>query len=121
MTTPNPNDLTRRPVGMIVWWGLPLAVGASASILKVPFRAGAAIWAVAFAWMATGCLFNAMRCHRVHCYISGPMFLIGAILAGLDAAGVVDLTPRTFTNAVSAVLVLAVLSFAPEMVWKRYA
>ena len=121
LTTPAPNDMARRPVSMIAWWGLPLAVGACASILQVPFRAGAAIWAVAFAWMAIGCLLNAMRCHRVHCYISGPAFLIGAVIAGLDAVGVVDLSPSAFTSAVSAILVLALLSFVPEMVWKRYA
>jgi hypothetical protein len=120
-TSPARGDWARRPLSMIAWWGLPLAVGASASLLQVPFRAGAAIWAGAFAWMATGCLLNAMRCHRVHCYISGPIFLIGAAIAGADGAGMISLSPTTFTNAVSAIMVLAVLSFVPEMVWKRYA
>jgi hypothetical protein len=32
---------------------------------------------------------------------------------------VVDLGPRTFSNAVSAILGLALRSFVPEMAWKR--
>jgi hypothetical protein len=71
--------------------------------------------------MATGCLLNARRCHRVHCYISGPVLLLGAILAGLVALGAVSLSPQAFGNAISATLVLALLSFVPEIVWKRYA
>lgn len=120
-TTAARKDWARRPLTIIAWWGLPIALDVSAGVLHLPFRAGAAVCAVAFAWMATGCLLNARRCHRVHCYISGPVLLLGAILAGLAASGVVDLDAQTFGNAVSAILVLALLSFVPEMVWKRYA
>ena len=127
---PNTNDLAptaarkdwaRRPLTIIVWWGLPIAIGLSSDLLHLPFRVGAGVCAVAFAWMATGCVLNARRCHRVHCYISGPVLLGGAAVAGLVAAGGLDLSPRMFGNVVSAILVLALLSFVPEMVWKRYA
>jgi hypothetical protein len=115
-------DWVRQPLTAILWWGLPLAIGiAVANLLHLPPRAGAGVCAVLFAWMATGCLLNARRCHRLHCYISGPVLSAGAILAGLVALGVVDLNARTFSNAVSLVLVLALLSFLPELVWKRYA
>jgi hypothetical protein len=114
-------DWARKPLTILLWWGLPIAIGVSASLLRLPFRAGAGVCAVAFAWMATGCLLNARRCHRVHCYISGPVLLLGAATAGLVAIGVVDLGPRAFSNAVSAILVMALLSFGPELVWKRYA
>ena len=114
-------DWARQPVTIIGWWGLPIAVGVSAGLLHLPFRASAGVCAASFAWMATGCLLNARRCHRVHCYISGPVLLLGAVMAGLVAAGLVDLGPRNFSNAVSATLVLALFSFVPEMVWKRYA
>jgi hypothetical protein len=71
--------------------------------------------------MATGCLLNAMRCHRLHCYISGPVFLAGAIFTGLIALGAVSVGATTFNNAVGATLIVALLSFVPELVWKRYA
>ena len=118
---PARKDWARQPLTIIAWWGLPIALSVGAGAMHLPFRMGAGVCAVAFAWMATGCLLNARRCHRVHCYISGPVLLLGAIMAGLVASGVADLGPRTFGNAVSAILVLALLSFVPELVWKRYA
>jgi hypothetical protein len=116
------SDFTRQPVSFILWWGLPLALGAaSVELLKLPARAGAGVCAVLFVWMATGCVLNAMRCHRLHCYISGPVFLAGAIFAGLVAVGAVSVGAATFNDVVGATLILALLSFVPEMVWKRYA
>ncbi len=119
--TASRKDWTRRPLTIILWWELPMVASVSAGLLHLPFRASAGGCAVAFAWMATGCLLNARRCRRVHCYISGPVLLLGAIFAGLVAAGVADLSPQVFGNAVSATLVLAMLSFVPEIVWRRYA
>jgi hypothetical protein len=118
---PARKDWARRPLTIVAWWGLPIAVSVAAGALHLPFRVGAGVCAFAFAWMAMGCLLNARRCHRVHCYMSGPVLLLGAIMAGLVAAGVTGLGPRTFGDAVSMILVLALLSFVPEMVWKRYA
>ena len=115
-------DWARQPLGLIAWWGLPIAIGAaSTAYLRLPFHASAGLCAVLLAWMATGCLLNARRCHRVHCYISGPVLLLGAVFAGVVASGLTDLGQRAFGNAVSVVLVLALLSFLPEMIWKRYA
>ncbi|MBI1331219.1 MAG: hypothetical protein GC166_15085 [Alphaproteobacteria bacterium] len=119
--TETQNDLVRRPVSALIWWGLPIAIGASVDLFGLSLRAHAAICAVLFVWMATGCLLNARRCHRVHCYISGPVFLLGAALAALLAVGLIDLSSREFSNAVGAVLILALLSFIPEIVWRRYA
>ena len=105
----------------MLWWGLPIAIGIAAGFLHLPFRAGAGLCAALFLWMAIGCLLNARRCHRIHCYISGPVLLLGALFAVLVASEVIGLSPHTFSNAVSAILVLALLSFVPEMIWKRYA
>jgi hypothetical protein len=114
-------DWASQPVSICLWWGAPVAIGAAVGLLHLPFREGAGICAALFLWMAAGCLLNARRCHRVHCYISGPVLLLGAIFAALAALGVVNVSPRFFGNAVSAVLVLALLSFVPEFLWKRYA
>jgi hypothetical protein len=120
-TAASRKDWARHPATIILWWGLPVGVGITANLLHLPFRVAVGVCAVSFAWMATGCLLNAQRCHRVHCYISGPVLLLGAVFAGLVASGVANLGPQLFGNAVSAILVLALLSFVPEMVWKRYA
>ncbi|HEY4113356.1 MAG TPA: hypothetical protein VGM17_04780 [Rhizomicrobium sp.] len=116
-----PNDWVRQPLSAALWWGLPIAIGATFSLLGFPFRVNAAICAVLFFWMATGCLLNARRCRRVHCYISGPVLLLGGVFAALVAGGAIHLGVRTFDNAVGAFLVAALLSFVPEMTWRRYA
>ena len=40
-------------------------------------------WPVAFTWMGIACVFNATRCGRMHCYFTGPFFLL---LAAVSAA-----------------------------------
>jgi hypothetical protein len=121
MTNQEQKDLVRRRVSFAFWWGLPIAIGLAADFLHLPFRIGAALCAVLFLWMATGCLLNAMRCHRLHCYISGPVFLLGALFATGVALGIVAVSAHTFGNVVGATLILALLSFVPEFVWKKYA
>ena len=43
----------------------------------------AGVWAVCLGVMAAGCLVNALRCGRMHCYFTGP-FLILVGLASLS-------------------------------------
>jgi len=114
-------DLVRQPLSALLWWGLPITIGAFVGLFDLSLRVDAGICAVLFVWMATGCVLNARRCHRVHCYISGPVFLLGAVFAALLAVGLIDLSSREFNNAVGGVLLLALLSFVPEIVWRRYA
>ena len=114
-------DFAAKPLSAFLWWGLPIAIGAGLTFLHLPLHSQAGFCAVLFLWMATGCLLNARRCHRVHCYISGPVLLLGAIFAALVAFGAVEISPRAFDNAVGAILIAALLSFVPEIVWKRYA
>jgi hypothetical protein len=119
--TPPANDWARQPMMVLWWWGLPIAIGMLANVPHLSQRQDAAVWAVLFAWMATGCVLNALRCHRVHCYISGPVLLLGAIFAALATTGVIEPGARTFSLVINGTLLLALLSFAPEFLWKRYA
>jgi hypothetical protein len=114
-------DWVTQPLPVILWWGTPIAIGVSTDLFGPSTRTAAFAWAVSFVWMATGCLLNARRCHRLHCYISAPVFLLGAIAVGLLAAGFAGFGPHALNNAVSATFVLALLSFLPEIIWKRYA
>ena len=116
-----PNDWARQLPASVFWWCAPIAAGVAVSFAGLSPRTTGVVWAIAFIWMGAGCLLNAMRCHRLHCYISGPVFLLGAVVVALLAAGLVDLGPHGLNNAVSATLVLVLLSFAPEFFWKRYA
>jgi hypothetical protein len=113
-------DWTGRPGMAFVWWCLPLGVGLASGLTSLSARAIAPIWAVSFVWMGTGCLLNARRCHRLHCYISGPAFLLGAVALGLFAAGVLAFGPHSLNNIIGITLAIAALSFVPEMIWRKH-
>jgi hypothetical protein len=114
------SDWVRRPGMGFVWWCLPLGVGAAANYFASPPRAAALVWIVSFVWMGTGCLLNARRCHRLHCYISGPAFFLGAAALALFAAGIALLGPHSPNNIVGITLTVVLLSFVPEMIWRKY-
>lgn len=79
----------------------------------------ALIWAVALAWMGTGCVLNALRCGRRHCVISGPVLWLGAIATGLVALGVLS-GGNALGDAVNGTLVVAALTFLTEWFWGLY-
>jgi hypothetical protein len=118
---PSTKDWARQPVAIVLWWGLPMAIGGFANFAHLSQRLDAGVCALLFAWMASGCLLNAARCRRVHCFIAGPVLLAGAVFAALAAAGAIETGPRTLSNVINGTLLLALLSFVPEVVWKRYA
>ncbi len=75
---------------------------------------------VLFGWMGTGCILNARRCHRLHCYLSGPAFFLGAAALALFAAGIPLLGSHSLNNVIGITLAAALLSFVPEMIWRKY-
>ena len=115
-----PVDWVQQPVSALLWWCLPLAAGFAINLLALQLRATTLVWALAFAWMGLGCVLNARRCHRLHCYISGPAFFMGAVVVGLLGLGVLTLGQHALNNAVAFTLAAALLSFVPEFVWRKY-
>lgn len=81
------NDLTVRKTAWFIWYVpiLLVIVGASWNRWRVW------LWVPAFAVMGVGCLANAARCGRTHCYFTGPLFLLAAAWVVLSATGVVPL------------------------------
>lgn len=113
-------DWLRQPIGIIFWWGMPIGLGVSTNFWQLPLADTAFAWAVALAWMGTGCALNALRCGRRHCFISGPVLWLGAIAAGLVGLGVLS-GRNTLGEAVNGALALAALSFLSERFWGLYA
>jgi hypothetical protein len=117
---PPQSDWVRGPGAALIWWCAPLGIALAISALISSSRIVAGVWVVALGWMGIGCLLNARRCHRLHCYFSAPILLLGALAAGLIGFDVVTLGPHALNNAISFTLVLALLSFVPEMIWGKY-
>jgi hypothetical protein len=62
---------------------LPAVVIVLSGNFGIGNRWQAGVWAVCLGVMAAGCLVNALRCGRMHCYFTGP-FLILMALASLS-------------------------------------
>lgn len=114
-----PGDWVRQPLGVIFWWALPIALGVSTNFLHLPLARAAFIWAVALAWMGTGCVLNALRCGRRHCYVSGPVLWLGAIAAACVSLGFFS-GENALSAAVNGALGLAALSLLSERFWGPY-
>lgn len=102
-------DLTRG-WSMLLFWCLPAAMIIAGGHW---YRAMGWLWAAAFALAGAGCLLNATRCGRTHCYVTGPLFVLAALWSLLSAAGVVSLHPNQLMWVVVGVVVLAYLSEFP--------
>lgn len=84
----------------VALWCLP----AAALVLSAPMGdARWWVWSPALTIMAVACLINLARCHRLHCYLTGPVFLVGAVLSMMRGLDLVRLS----WNWISGVMLIA--------------
>jgi hypothetical protein len=114
-------DWIRSPFSLAIWWVIPIVAGNLADHLPLPRPVTALVWAMALAWMGLGCILNARRCHRRHCYFSGPVLLAGAVIVAFIGWDVVSLGPNGLSLTLWTTFGLVLLSFLPELIWGRYA
>jgi hypothetical protein len=71
--------------------------------------------------MGAACMVNAFRCGRVHCYLTGPFFLLMALVTLLYGLGG---TPqvRDGWNLIGLTILVgaSILCCLPEMLWGKY-
>ena len=108
-----PRDLVSRRSAMVLWW-LPTALIVVG--LLVP-DARVALWVPSFAIMGVACLVNARGCGRLHCYITGPLFLFGSLATVLDALA---MTTFGWKLVMSVVGIGTVLAYGLEAVRGKY-
>ena len=79
------------------------------------------VWTVALATMAGACIVNALRCGRVHCYITGPFFLLMALAALSYGFGIMHLG-RNGWNVLGLIALIGAIALwcLPEMLLGRY-
>src|SRR5713226_4723178 len=79
------------------------------------------VWTAALSIMGAACLANAVRCGRIHCYITGPFLLMMAVVTLLYGVGVLPLGGYGWNVIGLTILVGAVaLSWLPEMFFGKY-
>lgn len=79
------------------------------------------VWALALVTLGTACIANALRCGRVHCYLTGPFFLVMGVITVLYGIGALPLGHKGWGYIGLAILAGAVaLCCVPEMIWGKY-
>ena len=79
------------------------------------------VWTVALATMGVACIVNALRCGRVHCYLTGPFFLLMALIALSYGLGILHLG-RSGWNLLGLIALIGTIAlwFLPEMFLGKY-
>ena len=75
------------------WWAVALWCIPTALVLVgalVP-SVRAALWVPSFAIMGIACLVNARSCGRLHCFVTGPLFLVASLATAVDALDVITI------------------------------
>ena len=90
-STVHPRDLfASLPLAVLIFW-LPILAIAATGYADVSYELRTGVWTGCCLIMAVGCLVNALRCGRLHCYWTGPFFLLGAIASLLYGLGYLPL------------------------------
>lgn len=80
-----------------------------------------AVWTAALVIMGTACLANAVRCGRVHCYLTGPFFLLMALVTLLYGLKLLHLGTNGWNRmGLTILLGAAALCCLPEMFIGKY-
>ena len=113
-------DIAARPWGWTLVWGLPAAMLIGSFFLAPVLRA--VIWPVCLLWMGVACVANAARCGRMHCYFTGPFFLLLAAASLLHGLEIIPLGLHGWRSlGVTLAVGAVVLHYLPERIWGKYA
>lgn len=106
-------DLTRQRWSQFLW-----LTSLAAFVAGCVFPAGRAwLWSGGLMVAGALCVANASRCGRLHCYLTGPIFLAGGVVSALRGFGVLDWSWQTIGNAVG---ISALAAFLLECIGGRY-
>lgn len=113
------NDWVSR-LGMgFVWWCLPLAVGVGAGYFASSSLATVLVWIVSFDLDGNGLHFKCASLPPAALLYIGAGLFLGAAALTLFEAGVAFAGPHSLNNIVGITLTVALLSFVPEMIWRK--
>ncbi len=117
-----PDSNTRdwaRGKSLLLIWCLPLAGLAISGLVGGLLQVIA--WPMLLSWMGAACLLNARGCRRLHCFLTGPFFLLLALVSLLYGLGVLTLGSHGWSK-LSLVLVAGglFLFYVPERLFGKY-
>src|SRR5262245_12469865 len=75
--SPQQRDVLCSGTKMFLFWCLPSFAFALGFLVSPNLRT--VLWMLSLGFMGAVCLLNASRCGRIHCYFTGPFFILGAV------------------------------------------
>lgn len=101
-------------------WGIPTLILIGSLFLSHPVNA--ILWAAALTWMGVACLVNTRRCGRRHCLLTGPFFLLMAMVGLLHGFNVIWLGNNGWMYLAVSLVVIGwgALWYLPERIWGKY-
>ncbi len=110
---------SRWRVFLLYWLPAIAIVVAGAPAISSGWRT--VVWTVALTTMGVACIVNALRCGRVHCFLTGPFFFLMALVALSYGLGILHLGGNGWNLLGLITLIGAIaLWYLPEMVLGRY-
>ena len=117
--SPEGTDAASRSGSFLLNWGLPVgALLVSAYIFPSTM---VAVWPLSLGWMGVACLLNARRCRRLHCFLTGPLFLVLGVLSLLHGLHILYLGNNGWETLGTITMVGgAILWYVPERLFGKY-
>lgn len=116
---PGERDLTRRKLARFALWQVPAVVFLAGILVGSTWRT--TLWTAALAVAGAGCVANASRCGRLHCYFTGPFYLLGAAVTLTYGLGLLPLGPAGWVwIGLGVAAGSRILAYLPEHFWGKY-
>ena len=111
--------LNDRMAAFLLWQG-PAIVMLIAAVTPLSDPTRGVIWGACLGVFGAGCLVNALRSSRRHCFLTGPFFLLMAAAALLHGFAVVSWGGIGWVWMGLAIITGTSLLFVPERLWGKY-
>ena len=108
------NDLVERKISWLLWRVPLMAFVVGIFLAPLPRML---LWTPAFLVAGGACVVNASHCGRIHCFITGPLYLLAAALTALGALEVVSVP---WALIACGVPVGTIIAYAVEQVLGKY-
>ena len=102
-------------------WGVPVLLLVVSWPVPMPLWLRGLIWSAVLAWMSGACLWNARNCGRMHCFFTGPFFLLMSLVSLGAGFNWIPLYGIGF-GSLGLILLIGtpVLHLLPELRWGTY-
>ena len=120
-STVHPRDIfASLPLAILIFW-IPILAIAVTGYAHIGYMLRTAVWTGGCLIMSIGCIVNAMRCGRLHCYLTGPFFLAVALATLGYGLGILPLG-KSGWGIIGYTLLAGVvlLTYLPEHFLGRY-